>query len=312
MWRVGVIHHGSPSSPVLAELRQGLHRHGLIESGNCHVDAAGVEGRWTQLPGLIGQLLQRRPDVLVAVGGVAALAAQHASARVPILHAIVLDPVEIGLTASNVSGVTTFDPDQAMSHLLLLQQLIPGLRVLACLTEPNAPKGQDGRNPLESHLLRAAAALGIEVVSAALPETDGDLKELFESLDQAHAQALVALEVPAVLSRLGAISRLAESHCLPMLSPYGWPDGGVVMQGGALHDAIEPLADAVATLFGGVAVADLQLRTVRHRRLVVHRGRAQRIGLQLPASVLDRVTQYIDDLPSDHVTGQALLKPNRF
>lgn len=307
MWRIGVIHHGSPSSPALAHLRQGLRRHGLIEGDNCIVDAAGVEGRWPQLPGLIEQLLQRRPDVLVAVGGVAALSAQRATARVPILHAIVLDPEEIGLTASNVSGVTTFDPDQAISHLQLLQQLVPGLRVLACLTAPDAPKGRDGRNPLESHLLRAAAALGIDLVSAVLPETDAGLRKIFDSMEQARTQALVALEVPAVLTRLGAISRLAERHRLPMLSPYGWPDGGVVMQGGALHDAIEPLAVAVVVLFGGVAMADLPLRTVRHRRLVVHFGRAQRIGLPIPASVLDRVTQRMDDLPRDDVTGQPLL-----
>ena len=228
MWRVGVIHHGSPSSPVLANLRRGLHRHGLIEGDNCVVDAAGVEGRWAQLPGLVDQLLQRRPDVLVAIGGVAALSAQHATKCVPILYAIVLDPCDIGLTAPNVGGVTTFDPDQAMNHLQLLQQLVPGLRILACLTEPDAPKGRDGRNPLESQMLRAAVAHGIEVVSASLPRTDADLEKIFDSIGHAHADALVALEVPAVLSRLGAISSLAERHCLPMLSPYGWPDGGVV------------------------------------------------------------------------------------
>lgn len=311
MWRVGVIHHGSPSSPALAELRQGLNRYGLIKGDNCIVDAAGVEGRWAKLPGLIEQLLQRKPDVLVAVGGLAALSAQRATVRVSILHAIVLDPCDIGLTAPNVSGITTFDPDQAMSHLQLLQQLVPGLRILACLTDPDAPKGRDGRNPLESQLLRAAAAQGIQVVSAALPGTDTELKKIFDSMEQAHVQALVALEVPAVLSRLSEISRLAERHRLPMLSPYGWPDGGVVMQGCALHDAIDPLAGAVAALFGGVAVADLPLRTVRHRRLVVHLGRAQRIGLRFPASVLDRATQGIDDLPSDDVIGQPLLKPSR-
>lgn len=307
MWRVSVIHHGSPSSPALAELRQGLHRHGLIEGDNCVVDAVAVEGRWAQLPSLMEQLLQRRPDVLVSIGAVAALCAQRATARVPILYAVVLDPWEIGLAAPNVSGVTTFNPDQAMSRLQLLQQLVPSLRILVGLTERDAPKGRDSRNPLESQLLRAAAAQGIEVVSAVLPETESGLKKMFDSMEHAHVQALVALEVPAVLTRLDAISRLAETHRLPMLSPYGWPNGGVVMQGSALHDAIEPLAGAVAALVGGVTVADLPLRTVRHRRLVIHRGRAQRIGLQLPASVLDRVTQYIDDLPSDDMPGQPLM-----
>lgn len=310
-WRVAVVHHGSPTTSTLTHLRQGLHRRGLIEGNNCIVDAGGVEGRWAQLPGLIKQLLHRRPDVLVAVGGVAALSAQQATSRVPILHAIVLDPLDIGLTASNVSGITTFNSDQAMRHLQLLRQLVPSLRQLAFLTDHDAPKGQDGRNPLESQLRSAAAAHGVELVCAALPGTDADLEDVFDTPQLTHADALMALEVPRVLRRLGAVARLAECHRLPMLSPYGWQDGGVVMRGSALHDAIDPLAEAVAALFCGATVVDLPLRTVRHERLVVHRGRAQRIGLKFPASVLDRVTQCIDDLPSDDVNCQPLPLPSR-
>ena len=295
---------------MLTHLRQGLHRRGLIEGDNCIVDAAGVEGRWMQLPGLIDQLLHRRPDVLIAVGGVAALSAQQATSHVPILHAIVLDPVDIGLTASNVSGITTFNSNQAMRHLQLLRQLVPSLRQLACLTDPDAPRGQNGRNPLESQLRSSAAAQGIELICVALPGTDADMEDAFDTPQLAHADALMALEVPRVLRRLGAVALLAECHRLPMLSPYGWQDGGVVMQGVALHDAIDPLAGAVAALFRGTAVADLPLRTVRHERLVVHRGRAQRIGLNIPASVLDRVTQCIDDLPSDNVNCQPLPLPS--
>ena len=310
-WRVAVVHHGAPTTHTLTLLRQGLHRRGLIEGDNCIVDVGGVEGRWAQLPGLVEQLLQGRPDVLVAVGGVAAKSAQQATSRVPILHAIVLDPLDIGLTAANVSGITTFDTDQAQRHLQLLRQLVPSLRRLACLTDPDAPKGQDSRNPLESQLRSAAAAQGIELICAALPGTDADLEEVFDTPQLAHVDALIALEVPRVLQRLGAVARLAECRRLPMLSPYGLQDGGVVMRGSALLDAIDPLAGAVAALFCGATVADQPLQVVRHERLVVHRGRAQRIGLKFPASVLDRVTQCIDDLPSDDVTRWPLPLPSR-
>ena len=298
IWRIAIVHHGSASSPTLAHLRQAFRRHGLIEGNNCIVDAAGVEGQWTQLLELVDQLLHRRPDVLVAVGGVAALTAQRATSRVPILHAIVLDPSDIGLVAPNVTGVTTFDPGQAARHLRLLQQLLPGMRKLACLTDVQAPKSQDGLNPLESQLRRAATAQGIELISVAMPVSDTDLREIIRSMEAAHVHALVALEVPAVLSRLGTISRLAERHRLPMLSPYGWPDGGVVMQGGALHDAMDPLAGAVTALLSGVAMADLPLRTVRHQRLVIDKNRARRIGLEIPACLLDLTTACLDELPS--------------
>ena len=299
MWRVAVLHHGSPSSPAVAGLREGLRRRGLTHGVNCVVDAVGVEGRWERLPVLVKQLLQRGPDVMVAIGALAALSAQRATSRVPILHAIVLDASDIGLMARNVSGVSTFDPDQATRHLCLLQQLVHGLRNLAFLTDVDAPRGPDGLNPLVSRLLRAAAVHRLEVTCVALSSTDANLDEAFDSVLRAHVQAVVALELPGVLARHGDIARLAELHCLPTLSPFGWPDTGVIMQGAALHDAIDPLAEYVAALSRGASVADVPLRTVRHERVVIHRGQAQRIGLLVPSSVLDRATQLIDDKTCD-------------
>ena len=299
MWRIAVVHHGSASSLALARLREGLQHHGLIDGIHCVVDAAGAEGRWARLPLLVEQLLHRRPDVVVALGAIAALSAQRATARVPILHAIVLDALDIGLTARNVSGVTSFDPDQATCHLRLLRQLVPGLRNVAFLTDVEAPRGPDGRNPLVSRFLRAAAAQGLETTCVELSGTEDHLEDAFDGVQRTHPQALVALEVPAVLARLGEIARLAEYHRWPTLFPHGWPDTGVVMQGAALHDAIDPLAASVAALSRGACVADMPLHTVRHERLVIHRGRTQRIGLSVPACVLDQATQFIDDKPGD-------------
>ena len=295
LWRVAVLHHGSTSSLALARLREGLHLRGLIHGVNCVVEAAGAEGQWARLPKLVEKLLHRGPDVMVALGAVAALSAQRATVRVPILHAIVLDAEDIGLTARNVSGVTTFDPNQATRHLRLLQELVPGLRNVAVLTDADAPKGCDGRNPLVSRLLQVAAACGLETTSVALSGIDANLEDAFRSLQRAHAQVLVALEVPAVLARLDDIACLSERHRLPMLSPFGWPSTGVVMEGASLHDAIDPLAASVAALFRGASVIDVPVLTVRHDRLLIHRGRAQRIGLIVPARLIEQATQCIDD-----------------
>lgn len=299
MWRVAVLHHGSPSSGALARLRLALQRGGVIEDVHCVVDAAGAEGVWARLPQLVEQLLSRAPNVIVAIGALAALAAQRATARVPILHAIVLDPGDIGLTAPNVAGATTFDPDQAARHLRLLGKLVPGLRSVAVVADADAPKGPDDCNPLASRCLRAATASGLQTTCITLSGRRDELEDGLHRARRAHAQALVALEVPAVLARLGDIVRLAEAHRLPTLTPYGGPDTGVVMQGATLHDAIDALVAHVTALFRGACVAELPLRTVCHERLVIHRGRARRIGLGIPGCLLDRATLCIDDEPNE-------------
>ena len=295
MWRIAVLHHGSPSSPALARLRQGLQRCGIAEGIDCVIDAQGAEGVWARLPLLTEQLLRRDPDAIVAIGAIAALAAQRATRRVPILHAIVLDPADIGLTGRNVSGITTFDPDQATRHLRLLEGLLPGLRNVAFVTDAAAPIGPDGRNPLASRFSQAAAALGLETTCVTLSGRDADLEGKMNAVQRAQCQALVALEVPAVLARLGEIINLAEVRRIPTLSPYGGGGAGLLMQGAALHDAIDPLAAHVGSFLRGIRIDHLPVRTVRHERLVIHRGRAGRVGLSVPACLLDRATLCIDD-----------------
>jgi putative ABC transport system substrate-binding protein len=237
------------------------------------------------------QLLKREPDVVVALGALAALSAQRATSLIPILYAIVLDPRDVGLTAANVSGITTFDPDQAMRHVRLMQHVVPGLRRLACLTDVHAPRAPNGRNPLLSQIMAAAAAQGLDLDCISLDGVDADLDAAFETARDVRSQALVVLEVPAVLARLDEIARSAERLRLPTLAPYGGSQSGVVMQGTALQDAIDPLSAYVAALHRGASLAALPLRTVRHERLVIHCGRAGRTGLAVPQAVLDRATR---------------------
>lgn len=163
IFRIAVLHHGDATSPGLRRLAAGLAAHGLSAGRDYAVDAAGAGGQWAVLPALAEQLLGHRPDVLVAIGGLAALAAKRATSRTPILYAIVLDPEEIDLIAPNLSGVSTFDPDQALRHAQLLRNLVPGLRRVICLADGSAPLGRSGRNPLLAGALHAASECEFEL-----------------------------------------------------------------------------------------------------------------------------------------------------
>lgn len=295
MWRVAVLHHGSMSSPALARLREGLRERQLIDGKNCTIDIEGAEGRLERLPRLVGELLRRGPDVVAAIGGVAALAAQRATSTIPVVHAIVLDPPEIGLTAANVAGITTFDTDHGVRQLQLLKELVAGLRTIVCLTDPDAPKGAGGVNPLLFQLLRAARQEGLQVQCAVQDRPGSDSEAAFDAIRRTRAQALVALEVPAVLARLAEIAPLAERAGLPTVFPPCQQQTGVVMLGPALHDAIDPLAEYIAAIARGVAVGELPTQRVRHERLEIGVGLARRMGLAVPDLILQRATRLIDD-----------------
>ena len=297
MWRVAVLHHGTMSNPALSRLRECLRQRGLTDGENCVIDTAGAEGQLERLPRLVGELLRRGPDVLAAIGGLAALAAQRATSTIPVIHAIVLDPEEIGLTPSNVTGITTFDPDHGLRQLRLLKELVTGLRTIVCMTDPDAPKGADGINPLLFNLLRAAHQEGLRVRCVAQDGSNSDSKAGFDTIRQTRAEALVALEVPAVLARLGEIAALAECAGLLTVFPPCHQQTGVVMLGPVLYDAVDPLAEYIVAISRGMPVAELPTHRVRHERLEVDVGRARRIGLAVPAFILDRATRLIDGGP---------------
>lgn len=104
--RIAVLHHGTSSSIALSRLRCALSSHGLAERCSYSLVEAGASGRWDTPPALAQSLISDAPDVMVAIGGHAALAAQHATTAMPIFFAIVLDPAAVGPVAANITGLS--------------------------------------------------------------------------------------------------------------------------------------------------------------------------------------------------------------
>ena len=291
MWRVAVLHHGSDGDVLVSGLLASLRGRGVIDGVNCVYDMAGAQGRLDRLPALAADLVQLQPHVLVALGGVAALAAQRSTRAIPIVHAIVLDPLEIGLDATNVTGVTTFDSCHAWRQLAVLRELLPSLRSLVCLTDEDAPLALDAVNPLVNQAIDAARKHGLALQVVAVR---GDSDEIEASLDAvASAGALLALEVPAVLARLPAIARIAERRRWPALMPGARMAVACLEVGTALPDALDTLADYVLAVLHGSRPAQLPTKTVRCERLVIDLGMASRIGVVVPESLSRRATQLV-------------------
>lgn len=295
MWRIAVLHHGTDTNPAVALLRDSLHRHGLTDGHTCVIDVAGAERRLERLPDLVEDLLRQSPDIVVAIGAVAALVAQRATSSIPVLHATVLDPASIGLTARNVAGVTTFDSGHGARQVQWLQALLPRLRTVVCFVDPDAPQDSRGVSPLLFHFRQAALDAGLRVHIVALQAAGFDADGMLATVRQYGAEALVALELPAVLGQLAEIARLAERCGLPTVFPHGHGVRGLVMIGPGLSDAIDPLVGHIVAVSRGVDVATLPTRWVRHDRLMLDRASARRLGLVIPPELLVRVTDWAGD-----------------
>src|ERR1700724_2658262 len=146
---IGFLQPGSPdaSAPRVAAFRKGLSETGYVDGQNVTIEDHWLEDQYDRLPALAADLVRRRVAVIATPGSTpAALAAKAATATIPIVFGVPLDPVQLGLVASlarpggNATGVNFFFTEVIAKRLRLLHDLVPKAVRIAVLVNPaNAP-----------------------------------------------------------------------------------------------------------------------------------------------------------------------------
>ena len=112
---------------------------GWIDGQTIAIDYRWTEGHPERVAEIAAEFVRRTVDVIVTYG-FAVPALKQATAAIPIVFAIALDPVGSGLVASlarpggNVTGLSLQNIDLAGKRLELLREIVPSLRRLAILT----------------------------------------------------------------------------------------------------------------------------------------------------------------------------------
>jgi putative tryptophan/tyrosine transport system substrate-binding protein len=148
---------------------------------------------------------------------VGAQAAKKASTTIPIVFVGAIDPIAIGFATTlerpggNVTGITSFDPKQAIKQFELLREVTPKLARLAILSDEDIPRA-DGWNPLEKANDAAARALGLGPQWLKVKGPTPDLEGVFKAMKDEGAEALVVLDVPVPIIHQKRIAELAAKY----------------------------------------------------------------------------------------------------
>ena len=293
--RIGMLCATVCPSVVLDELRQ----LGWIEGSTILVDRKPAASRLERLPQLAKELVQSKPDLIIATTAQPVRAAKDATTEIPIVMLYVADPVGIGLAQSlarpggNLTGVTTLAPGGTMAKSLqLLKELLPTARRIAVLINPT--------NEVTNRLLPieappAAAQLGFQLDVIEVREVE----ELAAGVARAKAQGADALFVPGEAmfhvppNRLPDLAAAAKLPALYL--PRALVEAGGLMSYSPDFDAMERRgAHYVDRILRGAKPAELPIEQPTRYEVVINLKTAKALGLDVPSSLLTVADEIIE------------------
>ena len=298
---IGFLGGTSPEVYVdrLRAFRQGLKEAGYVEGQNAKIEYLWAEGRNDRLPALAAQLVRRQVAVIVAAGGTpSALAAKAATATIPIVFGVAVDPVKLGLVASlnrpggNLTGVTNLNVEVGPKRLELLRELLPSATLIAVLANPNNPILDE---PFVRELQVAARTLGFEL-HVLYASTDRDFDSVFGTLAQLQAGALVISPDQFLTSHIEQLGQLTLRHGIPAISQLRQfvTAGGLMSYGSSETEYYRPVGICTGRILNGEKPADLPVQQSTRVELVINLKTARTLGLTFPLTLLGRADEVIE------------------
>ena len=219
---IGILNSASPDaySDRLRAFRQGLKEAGYVEGQNVAYRISLGRRPNDRLPTLAADLVRRQVTVIVAAGGTpSALAAKAATATIPIVFAIAVDPVEIGLVASvnrpggNLTGETNLTVEVGPKRLELLHELVPTATMIAVLVDPTSPTISEA---FLNGLQTAAPTFGMQLY-VLRASTEHEIETAFATLQQRRAGALVIGPSTIFGAWTEKLAALSLRHAVPTI-----------------------------------------------------------------------------------------------
>ena len=274
----------------------GLRRRGFIEGQNLTVEYRAYGQHVDLVPQYAADLVKARVDVIAASGDETVRAIQQATKTIPIV-AIGADLLRSGLITSlarpdgNTTGVSFLADEADGKRQDILIEAVPGLRLMAVLTDVNFTKAAK----LDA-LQEAAHAHNVEFSIHRIARGE----EIAAAIDSAQASGATALNILAaplfwahrhlIMERAAAL-RLPAIYFFPELAEEGG-FAGYGPRRSQLFSEIMPRQ--VVQLFRGTKVADIPVEQPTKFELVINLKTANAMGVTVPPALLARADKVIE------------------
>ena len=275
----------------------GMRDLGYTEGQDFDLAPRYAEGFQDRLPALAQEIVDLKPDVIVAAAVNAAVPARAATSVIPIVCPALADAVHLGLIASearpgsNVTGIEPYVAGLPAKQMEFAREIVPGATRIGLLTNLQDPKAP----PQRRELVSAAKALELTIAEADINNPD-EIQGAVETLANSRVDVVIVLQTGLLLSVGRQIAELAAAKRLPTV--YGYRehvlDGGLISYGVDLSWCYRRGAYFVDKILHGTPPAELPVEFPTKMMLSVNLKTAKALGITVPPTLLGLADEVIE------------------
>jgi putative ABC transport system substrate-binding protein len=274
-----------------AAFRQELQRLGWVDGQNVRIEVRFGEGDAARMRKQAAELISLSPDVILTTGGQATELTLQATRTIPIVFAIVPDPVGSGFVESlavpggNATGFLQFEYSLSAKWPELLKEVAPNVKRAAVIWDPTITAGIGQFAVIQS----VVPSIGIDVRPISVRS---DIERAIAGFARSPNGGLIltASAAVATAARLELVTVLAARYKLPGIAPFKdfVTGGGLISYGADFVEQYRRAAGYVDRILKGDKPADLPVQAPTKYDLLINLKTAKALGLAVPPTLLAR------------------------
>jgi len=283
-------------TPYLAALRAGFGDHGYVEGQNLAIEYRFGNDRLDRVPALATELVTSGVQLIVAQGAAVSEIAKL-SLPVPIVYIFSGDPIAAGFADSlarprgNMTGVTLMAAELNSKRLEILRDIVPGLRRVAIIANPE----HHGVNLERANSEETGQRLGIEIRYYPTPSLKA-LETAFAAIKADSAQAISIFSDGFAVQNRKVIFDFAADQRLPVIAAWSiFARSGAICSYGPLQsEQYRRLAGYVDRIAKGAKPSELPIQQPTKFETVINMKVARALGLAIPPALLASADELIE------------------
>jgi putative ABC transport system substrate-binding protein len=283
----------------VAAFREALAKLGWTDGTNVRIVVGWAAGNPDRIRELAKELVDMRPDAIVARGTPATIALARETRTIPVVFTVVADPIGAGVAESlahpggNITGFSNLFTILAAKWVELLKEIAPHTQHVALLFNPKTLA------PLQlfmPSIQTAASTLAIQVSTHPVLSKE-EIEGVFAAEASNPGSGLIVMPDGFNLANSEVIVAMASRYGVPTIyfnAAFYAKLGGLITYGPDFTEYYRLAAGYIDLILKGRKPEDLPIQQPTNFQLVINLKTAKALGLDVPAGLLARADEVIE------------------